>query len=40
MEVISKVHGGNVLDKGEVVLMRLGGVDNEIECGDGFALQN
>jgi hypothetical protein len=31
MEVISRVHGSDVLDEGEVVLTRLGGVDNEIE---------
>jgi hypothetical protein len=29
--VISRVHGSDVLDEGEVVLTRLGGVDNEIE---------
>jgi hypothetical protein len=40
IEVISGGHGGNVLDEGEVIVAWLGGVDNEIECGGGFALQN
>jgi hypothetical protein len=40
MEYISGGHGGNVLDEGEVVVTWLGGADNEIECGGGFAGQN
>jgi hypothetical protein len=40
IKVISEGHGSDVLDEGEVVLTRLGGVDNEIECGAHFALQN
>jgi hypothetical protein len=40
IEYISRGHGGNVLDGGEVIVVWLGGADNEIECGGGFALQN
>jgi hypothetical protein len=36
IKVISEGHGDDVLDDGEVVLTRLGGVDNEIECGGRF----
>ena len=36
MEAIGGEHDGDVLDEGEVVLTRLGGVDNEIECGGQF----
>jgi hypothetical protein len=36
INVISEGHGGDVLDEGEVVLTRLGGVDNKIECGGRF----
>jgi len=38
MEAISGRHGGGVLDEGEVVVVRLGGVNSEIEPGVGFAL--
>ena len=40
METISGGHGGGAFNEGEVVVVRLGGVDSEIEPGVGFALRN